>query len=311
MGNFLVLCQYRAGENSEYNDFVGKFYHFPGHKDKSYLKQFDKLPIDFVYYEPGKSGKGEYFGCGRITKKPFEDKREKGYYFVEISDYKKFRTPVSFHTDTGPHRELDNPHYNSNNSVRKIPKEIFQGICLDGEMELNFKADAHLIKVLGEQLIASEKVGVLELIKNAYDANASSCEVRIERSNELRKLADELYDLPSFSGPVISITDDGEGMAIKDIENGWLRPASTMKTNVKEKLRIEREKALNKGSLGEYNSILNELLKARKNRLPLGEKGVGRFATHRLGKKLKLTTKRQELDYDCLLYTSPSPRDRG
>ena len=193
MGNFLVLCQYREAEHSEYNDFVGKFYHFPGHKDKSYLKQFDKLPIDFVYYEPGKSGKAEYFGCGRITKKPFADKREKGFYFVEISDFKKFKNPVPFRTSDSSHRETDNPHYNSNNSVRKISKELFDGICLDGDVQLSFKADAHLIKVLGEQLIASEKVGVLELIKNAYDANATECVVRIENSAVLPKAPESEY----------------------------------------------------------------------------------------------------------------------
>lgn len=36
------------------NDFIGKFYHFPGNDSKSYLKQFEKLPAEFVYYEPAK-----------------------------------------------------------------------------------------------------------------------------------------------------------------------------------------------------------------------------------------------------------------
>mgnify|MGYP001618175328 FL=1 len=41
------------------------------------------------------------------------------------------------------------------------------------EIEVNFVADVHLIQILGEQLIGSEKVGILELIKNAYDAGAT------------------------------------------------------------------------------------------------------------------------------------------
>lgn len=71
MKNCLVLVQYRNEDkiSNTYNDFIGKFYHFPGNDSKSYLKQFEKLPAEFVYYEPAKNGgKGEYFGYGRIKK---------------------------------------------------------------------------------------------------------------------------------------------------------------------------------------------------------------------------------------------------
>jgi hypothetical protein len=43
------------------------------------------------------------------------------------------------------------------------------------EEHVRFVADARLISVLGEQLIGSEKVGILELVKNAYDAGATIC----------------------------------------------------------------------------------------------------------------------------------------
>ena len=80
--NCLILSQYRQGEESNYNDFVGKFYHFPGNSSKSYLNEFDNLPIEFDYYEPQKKkfGKGEFFGYGTITKQPFEDKRERNMF---------------------------------------------------------------------------------------------------------------------------------------------------------------------------------------------------------------------------------------
>jgi len=48
------------------------------------------------------------------------------------------------------------------------------------EEQVKFVADARLISVLGEQLIGSEKVGILELVKNAYDAGATTCTVTIE-----------------------------------------------------------------------------------------------------------------------------------
>ena len=67
--NCLILTQYREGD--QYNDFIGKYYHFPSNKKKNYLAQFSNLPIEFLYYEPEKHGKGVFYGYGKITKKPF------------------------------------------------------------------------------------------------------------------------------------------------------------------------------------------------------------------------------------------------
>lgn len=302
MRNCLVLVQHRERKNSSYNDFIGKFYHFPGNNNKSYLSQFTALPIEFVYYEPTTNdGAGEYFGYGQIMKSPFEDKRDKGHFFIEIENYKPFNKPVFYKNISGSHLENDSQHYNAQNSVRKISPSLLDEICIDGEMQLNFRVDAHLIKVLGEQLIASEKVGILELIKNAYDAHASECVVRIENSPTLPPISSKYYSYPLLNGPVIIIEDNGVGMNRAILENGWLRPASTIKTNIKEKLKQERRNALEKGSLASYESLLLELKKANKNRIPLGEKGVGRFSTHRLGRKLVLKTKVSDLNYEYIL----------
>lgn len=302
MRNCIVLVQHRNDDKSAYNDFIGKFYHFPSNQSKSYLSQFEALPTEFVYYEPTKQGgKGVYFGCGRITHKPFPDKREDGHHFVELSDYKAFGSPVPLNDENGICREAESPHYNANNSVRKIPAELFDEICLDGDVQLSFKADAHLIQVLGEQLIASEKVGILELIKNAYDAHSTKCVVRIEQSTELPKIANDLYEYPELEGPVIIIEDDGNGMNRKIIEDGWLRPASTIKTHIKSNLEKERKEAVRNGTLGSYEKLLSELKAANGNRIPLGEKGVGRFATHRLGRKLIIKSKRKNEQHENVL----------
>jgi signal transduction histidine kinase len=292
--NSLVLTQLR--ESSEYNDFVGQFYHFP---DK-YIGQFKTFPIEFVYYEGPENGEGVYFGYGKITDQPTKDKREPGYSFAEIIDYKPFLEPVPYKDSTGKSRESASPHYNPQNAVRKIPPEILDEICLDGRIRLNFTADAHLIRVLGEQLIASEKVGILELIKNAYDAGASYCRVRIEAVPYLLGDTSE-YLFPELPGPVVVIEDDGCGMTREVIENGWLRPASTIKTVVKATIRQERAKAVEQGKLGSYNKLISELKKERGGRIPLGEKGVGRFASHRLGRRLSLKTKVSDLDYEYVL----------
>ncbi len=288
---FLVLAQYR--ESSKYNDFIGKFYHFP----KKYLNFFSD-EINFIYYEPKKEGEGVYFGCGKIKKQPFADKIEDGYSFVEIENYKRFKTDV-----TGPREPKDT--YNPQNAVRNITKDIFEEICLDGGVILNFVADSHLVEILGEQLIGSEKVGVLELIKNAYDAHASYCKVTIEKIPALEEIDSILYSYGNFEGPVIAIEDDGDGMDWKTIEDGWLRPASRIKSNIKDwinaKIKEERINALNEGKLGTFDSLINEIKKANKGRIPLGEKGVGRFATQRLGDKLILKTKTKDKNYEYVL----------
>ncbi len=287
-----VLLQSR--EESEYNDFIGKFYHFP----KKYLKQLSQSEIEFIYYEPKKKGEGVYFGYGRV-KRIFEDKREADHYFAEIVDYKPFAVPVSFLDEKGEQRE-QGPGFNIQNSVRVISPETLEEICLDGGIILNFSADAHLIKVLGEQLIESEKVGILELIKNSYDALASYCTVRIEKIPSLPAADNNINKFSEFDGPVIVIEDDGIGMSKEIIEKGWLRPASTLKTNVKERLRLERNKAIETGRFEAFESLVETLKKEHKNRLPLGEKGVGRFAVHRLGKKLIVKTKTTDNEFEYI-----------
>lgn len=293
--NTLVLTQPK--ESGEYTDFVGQFYHFPA----KYISHFKTLPIEFVYCDDPPKGERVYFGYGKITRPPTKDKRDSGYYFAEVLDYKPFLEPVPFEDRDGKTRESASPPNNGRSAVRQLSAELLDEICLDGKIRLNFRADAHLIRVLGEQLIASEKVGVLELIKNAYDAGASYCRVRIESVPSLlgHEKSDSMF--PELPGPVLVIEDDGSGMTREVIENGWLRPASTIKTTVKETIKQERAKAVEQGKLGSYNKLISEIKKERGGRIPLGEKGVGRFASHRLGRRLSLKTKVSDLDYEYVL----------
>ena len=106
-----------------------------------------------------------------------------------------------------------------------------------------FVADARLISVLGEQLIGSEKVGVLELVKNAYDARASSCVVTLDGVPSLAPEGRILSEYAHLPGPIIEIRDDGTGMTKTDLIEGWLRPATSRRARVKEQLRLERHAA--------------------------------------------------------------------
>lgn len=156
---------------------------------------------------------------------------------------------------------------------------------------VRFVSDARLISVLGEQLIGSEKVGILELIKNAYDAGAKKCNVLVEGVPGLEPVDRTLSEYKELPGPIIEIADNGAGMTREDIIAGWLRPASSRRARAKERLRLERQSAVARGALSEYDALVKRLKVAHGGRLPLGEKGIGRLATHRLGSFLWLRTK--------------------
>ena len=96
------------------------------------------------------------------------------------------------------------------------------------------------------------------------------------------------------------------------IINGWLRPATPRRGAIKEQLRAERKAAQERGALNEYDAIVDQLREAHGGRLPLGEKGIGRLATHRLGRFLWLRTKTAddplewELRIDWSMFESPT-----
>ncbi|WP_026899238.1 ATP-binding protein [Daejeonella oryzae] len=125
--------------------------------------------------------------------------------------------------------------------------------------DLGFKPKARLILQLGDQLIRSEGIALLEVIKNSYDACASR--VNISLSN---------LDNKQFGQIVIE--DDGFGMDYNLIRGVWLQPGTTFKKN-----QIEDKKFVSPC-----------------NRMPLGEKGIGRFGVHKLGEEIELISKTKE-----------------
>src|ERR1043166_7932866 len=138
------------------------------------------LPTSFIYFDSSGPGGGVYFACGKLKLPAIPAGDGSKDHLVEVFDYKPFIEPVSFADVAGTPRETLASTSEAAKVIREVSRQVFDEICLDGKVQLHFRADAHLIKVLGEQLIASEKVGVLELIKNAYDAGASYCRVWIE-----------------------------------------------------------------------------------------------------------------------------------
>jgi len=73
-----------------------------------------------------------------------------------------------------------------------------------------FTVDAALLRELGERLVGKPEVALAELVKNAYDADAT--EVRIV-----------------FREDAIEVHDNGSGMSRQDFERFWMRIGTTHK----------------------------------------------------------------------------------
>ena len=90
---------------------------------------------------------------------------------------------------------------------------------------------------------------MIELVKNAYDADASTVTLK--------------FYPPLRSGQGrITVQDDGHGMALSDITERWMEPATTSK--------VKNRKS------------------PQKKRLMMGSKGIGRFAAAKLGARMAL-----------------------
>ena len=130
--------------------------------------------------------------------------------------------------------------------------------------EAPFRPRARMLRLLGDELIGSPRLAVFELVKNAYDADANEVTVRLE--------------IASAGESKIIVGDDGEGMSIDTLTSVWLVPGH----DHRRKQRLEGRRS------------------PKHNRLPLGEKGVGRFAVHKLGDRIKLTTRAKGSD-ECVV----------
>ena len=118
------------------------------------------------------------------------------------------------------------------------------------EISQPFRPRARILRLLGDELIGNDRLAIFELVKNAYDADANEVIVRL--------------DLNADEGPMITVSDDGEGMNLNILKSVWLVPGDEHR----------KKQRLNKKRTPVHN------------RLPLGEKGLGRFAVHKLGNPL-------------------------
>ena len=122
--------------------------------------------------------------------------------------------------------------------------------------KVGFKPRARLLLLLGDQLIRDPGVAVFELVKNAFDADSPAATVTMSRLED-----------PS-RGQII-VEDTGVGMDADTVSTVWLEPGTDNRIRQKER--------------GEPTP--------KYGRIPIGEKGVGRFAAHKLGNIIRLITR--------------------
>lgn len=126
-----------------------------------------------------------------------------------------------------------------------------------------FKISTGLKDIIGKELITEAHTAVFELVKNAYDANATRVHIVFQGIKRGRG--------PNQSR--ILIVDDGAGMSDSDIRDKWLFVGYSEKKGRDDAGEDSRYKATSK------------------NRVMAGAKGVGRFSADRLGGMLDLYTK--------------------
>ena len=107
-----------------------------------------------------------------------------------------------------------------------------------------------LVLTIGRDLIQDVHAAVVELVKNAYDADSPNVDIRF----------DGACDQKSYS---VTISDNGHGMTAEDVISKWMVPSTTDKLNRRT---------------------------SPAGRVMQGRKGVGRYATSVLGETLLLET---------------------
>ncbi|WP_226470108.1 sensor histidine kinase [Luteimonas panaciterrae] len=118
----------------------------------------------------------------------------------------------------------------------------------------SFRFAPSILTRLGEELVPNLDQAIIELIRNAYDADASLCTI-------------ELKDVKQPGGTIV-LSDDGIGMRVDDIRNGWLILGGSSKESSK--------------------------LTPIRGRRTVGDKGLGRLAALRAGAKALMITRHMD-----------------
>ena len=96
----------------------------------------------------------------------------------------------------------------------------------------HLRFSTEIVRRLGEELNPTLEKGVIELVKNAYDADAKICRVELRDTDR--------------SGGTIVVHDNGDGMTARQIADGWLVLGRSSKKPT-QRTRLDRIPAGSKG----------------------------------------------------------------
>ncbi|PIF45948.1 histidine kinase/DNA gyrase B/HSP90-like ATPase [Chryseobacterium sp. 52] len=210
---------------------------------------------------------------GKNTIELFEYKVQKNSVFKldlqEIMD----EIPTIIHMPDYGQINLDayNLYYSPDPSFIGTEEIIIQGnnrkFKIRFDVVSTFKPKAHILILLGEELIKSSVMAIYELIKNSYDADSKGVLVKFN-------------DIEDIEKATITITDSGTGITKEVLENVWFEPGTDFRKPI--------------GTDG--------IRKIKRSpmfwRIPMGEKGVGRFAVHKLGHTINLVSRPAKVNLD-------------
>lgn len=135
----------------------------------------------------------------------------------------------------------------------------------------NFRTKARAIDLLGRNQIADLPTAITELWKNGYDAYGDYLDAALYRSGYKDVVSD-----------VFTISDDGFGMGKTDILEKWIVIGTESKRDIM------------------TCTVSVEERFGKKERIPLGEKGIGRLSVTYLGNHMLMLSKKQMEPYQMV-----------
>lgn len=95
---------------------------------------------------------------------------------------------------------------------------------------LNFTVDSALLRELGERLVSKPHIALAELVKNGYDADASTVTIDFDLEEDR-----------------IVVRDDGHGMTFDEFRDFWMRVGTTHKSDKRLSRDLKRQMTGSKG----------------------------------------------------------------
>lgn len=134
--------------------------------------------------------------------------------------------------------------------------ELSSSIAEFDKENVRFSVDAGVINRLGKELVGRHETAVSELVKNSYDADALTVDLYFKDCDK--------------PGGTLTIEDSGLGMTREQLVKGFMTISSSDKIHNPKSPRYNRTRA--------------------------GQKGIGRFATQRIGQELTIVTQTLKSD---------------